>query len=163
MKKQTVGVTLLELLVTVALVAILAAFALPTYRTTVQNNQLVSCANKLVSALQVARSEAVSQRSTILVAADGNLTSIRVGSDPDGNNQVDDAHLMQELDCEGDGLVTTEQNSNATFLAFGANGFRIDGQGQLSFLTCNELGKGRLVRVANSGSITSSEAPDGSC
>lgn len=165
MKKQPKGFTLLELLVTVALVALLAAYAVPSFRNTMQNNQLVACANKLVTAVQFARTEAVATRNSVLVSDAGNndFRSIRVGLDPDGDNFVDDDDLLQVLECEGNGLTIVEQNLNASFLSFGPTGFRADGQGRLSFLTCNEVGNGRLMTVSISGAISSAEAPIGTC
>lgn len=165
MKKCYSGFTLIELLVTVALVALLATFAVPSFRWTIQNNQLVSCANKLVSAVQYAKSEAVTSRQTIFVSDDngGNFTTMRVGTDPDGDNFVDDINLMQIIECEGQGLTITELNSNVSFLSFGPTGFRADGQGVLQFLTCNEAGNGRILNITNGGGVTSSEAPNGSC
>jgi len=59
----TRGFTLIELLVTMTVVAILLAVAIPSYQTFVLNNRMSSQSNDLLSAFQLARSEAI-KRST---------------------------------------------------------------------------------------------------
>ncbi len=160
---QTKGFTLLELLITVALVAVLASFALPSFRATVQNNQLASCSNKLIAAVQLAKSEAVTLRQTIVVASDlaaTNQPAFRIGTDPDGGNDVDDADIMQTFECQGDGVTITP---NLNFISFGSSGFRADGQGQKVFMACNELGRGVNITVSTGGAVTTADAADGSC
>jgi prepilin-type N-terminal cleavage/methylation domain-containing protein len=53
------GFTLIELLVTLAIAAILLTTAIPSFREIIRNNQLTTQANNLVTALHLARSEAV--------------------------------------------------------------------------------------------------------
>jgi prepilin-type N-terminal cleavage/methylation domain-containing protein len=163
MNRSQAGFTLLELLVTVALVAILAAFAIPSFRTTMQNNQLVACANKISAAVQLAKSEAVTTRRNITVAGDGagSFVTIQVGADPDGDGTIDD--LIQRLECEGDDITLVETSANASFFSFGPTGFRSDGQGTLTFLTCNSIGNGKVLNLSNGGGVTSNDAPNGSC
>ncbi|MGM3389121.1 GspH/FimT family pseudopilin [Stutzerimonas stutzeri] len=51
--------TLIELMITLAILAILLAIAAPSFRDTIQNNRTQTIANDLTTALQFARSEAV--------------------------------------------------------------------------------------------------------
>jgi len=53
------GFTLMELMITVAVMAILLTAALPNFRTALQNNRLTAQANELITAMQFARSEAL--------------------------------------------------------------------------------------------------------
>ncbi|MFB1487585.1 MULTISPECIES: GspH/FimT family pseudopilin [unclassified Thiocapsa] len=53
------GFTLLELMVTVAIAAILLTLGVPSFRDLVQNNRAATQVNALVTALSLARSEAV--------------------------------------------------------------------------------------------------------
>ena len=58
MKKQT-GFTLIELMVTVSILATVLAIGVPSFRSLIENNRIRSVTNDLVAALQFARSEAV--------------------------------------------------------------------------------------------------------
>lgn len=53
------GFTLVELMVTIAVAAILAAVAVPSLGELIRNNRLAAGSNELVTALQLARAEAV--------------------------------------------------------------------------------------------------------
>ncbi len=57
MKRQA-GVTLLELIVTMAVLALLVGIGIPSFNSVVRNNRLATQANELVAALSLARSEA---------------------------------------------------------------------------------------------------------
>jgi len=64
------GFTLIELLITIVVVSILLATAVPSIMQMVKNNRVTTQANKLVTAIQLARNEAVKRgtRSTICAA-----------------------------------------------------------------------------------------------
>lgn len=53
------GFTLIELMITLSILAILIAIAAPSFRDTIQNSRTLTIANDLTTALQFARSEAV--------------------------------------------------------------------------------------------------------
>lgn len=61
------GFTLVELLVTVAIAAIVLSVAVPSMRDIIQNSRISSVTNELVSALMVARSEAIRQNAMACV------------------------------------------------------------------------------------------------
>lgn len=95
-QSRTRGFTLLELLVTLALVAILAALAAPSFTTLINSNRLSGAANDIVAALQVARMEAVRRGENVVIcpSADGATCSgtdwsrMIVFSDRNGNQAV---------------------------------------------------------------------------
>lgn len=74
------GFTLLELMITVALLGILAALAAPSFNSLIQSSRLTASANELVAALQMARMEAIRTNSRVEVCPSTNGSSC-AGSD----------------------------------------------------------------------------------
>ncbi|MGK0172810.1 MAG: type IV fimbrial biogenesis protein FimT, partial [Gammaproteobacteria bacterium] len=86
MKKQT-GLTLIELLVTVAVAAILAALAVPSFNDFIKNERIVAEANDIVAALYLARTEALkrNRRVTVCPSADADAAAPSCTIDSAGN------------------------------------------------------------------------------
>ncbi|MFP4209434.1 MAG: GspH/FimT family pseudopilin [Wenzhouxiangella sp.] len=59
------GLTLLELMITIAVLAILVTAGIPQFQRLIQSNQTTSGANDLLSSLQLARSESVRRGSPV--------------------------------------------------------------------------------------------------
>lgn len=73
------GFTLVELMVTIAIVAILSAIALPSFSTAIRSSRLASTTNEFIAAVSLARSEAAKSNRTARICASSNGTSC--GSD----------------------------------------------------------------------------------
>ncbi|TDK33706.1 GspH/FimT family pseudopilin [Luteimonas terrae] len=58
-RMRTRGFTLVELMVTIAIVAILAAIAFPSFRSVIRSNRLAGMSNEVTGALALARAEAI--------------------------------------------------------------------------------------------------------
>lgn len=84
MKKYS-GFTLIELMITLFIVGVLLAVGVPSLKTFMQGNQLVASTNELISALHIARSEAIklNSRVSICESSDGK-TCDNSGSWKDG-------------------------------------------------------------------------------
>ena len=65
------GFTLIELMVTIAVLAIVLTIAVPSFQGVIRSNQLTTEANTLASALQLARSEAVKRGVDVSLSANG--------------------------------------------------------------------------------------------
>ena len=70
---QQAGFSLLELLITVAIISILAMVAAPSFQSMMENNQTLTLANQLISAFNYARSESVKRRKPVTVCARNTL------------------------------------------------------------------------------------------
>lgn len=76
------GFTLVEMMVTVAVIAIVTAIAVPAFSKMISHNRLVSSSNEMIAALQLARAEALTRRSSTVLCAsnDGTTCSGSMGS-----------------------------------------------------------------------------------
>ncbi|NOZ11047.1 MAG: prepilin-type N-terminal cleavage/methylation domain-containing protein, partial [Gammaproteobacteria bacterium] len=74
LKKQT-AFTLIELSITLVIIAILATMMAPSFSELVQNTRLTSNANLLVGSLSYARTKAISRGSPVCICASNNSTN----------------------------------------------------------------------------------------
>ena len=68
MRKES-GFTLLELIITMVVGAILMAIAIPNFRITIQNSRLSSQLNTLLSGMVYSRSEAIKRNTNVVICA----------------------------------------------------------------------------------------------
>lgn len=109
MKRKThAGFTIIELMTTVAIAAILLAVAVPSYTNMVLNNCLTTKTNTLVGSMQLARSSAVTFSDNVSVGA----LACRLDEDDDGvaDGTCDNADEFGEgivvyRDLDADGLA----------------------------------------------------------
>lgn len=75
------GFTLIELMITLALAAIILSAAVPSFRALVQNNRITAQVNEFITALSLARSEAVKRGVSVRVCTSVNGASCAGGGD----------------------------------------------------------------------------------
>lgn len=73
------GFTLIELMVGVAIMAILLAVGVPSFQSAVASNRLTSSTNDVVSALALARTEAIRRGTRVTVCKSANATACTTG------------------------------------------------------------------------------------
>lgn len=72
-RNRSQGFTLIELMVTITIVAVLAGLAAPSFNSAILSNKLTGFANSFVASAQLARSEAIKRNAVVRVcrSADG--------------------------------------------------------------------------------------------
>lgn len=115
------GFTLVELMVTVAITAILAAIAVPSFSRMIADNRVTTQANDLLTGISLARSEAVKRGTTVTMrpngaAGYGTGWCVHLGGDCSGTNIIRSQDGSSNVVLGGDDVA-----SAITFDSFGAN------------------------------------------
>jgi len=122
MGKKQQGLTLIELMVTLAVAIILITVGMPMFTGMAANNRAAAQTNDLVSALKLARSEAVKRSAPVVTRragaawTDGWLVFI-----DNNNNGVNDTGetILRSWDAPAGGTVS---NGGVDFVSFAATG-----------------------------------------
>jgi type IV fimbrial biogenesis protein FimT len=130
---QLSGFTIIELMIVLAIAAILAAIAAPSFTATIQNNRLVTQVNELQASLGLARSEAVKRNDNVTTCPSNN------GAGCLGNWQ---SGWIVFVDADADGVVA---NVNDILRVHGA----ISGGNTISFTQANVIYNGTGLSRAN--------------
>ena len=160
MKQRQTGLTLVELMVTLAAAIILLSVGMPFFGGIIANNRAVADANGFLSSFKLARSEAVKRASFVVVAP----TSVSAGWESGWQ-------VYEELDVPADASFGTQGGSEPTLRRWdpidvtlggvpGFVGFNSTGQatpGSASTITISPLDasvpRSRCLQIAASGQI----------
>lgn len=146
MNKFKSGFTLVEMMVTVAVLAIIIGIATPSFVEMMRQNTLRSQANELLALMHYARSEAIKRRNNVEVA-------ISAGSG--GSGWVASVNIPGTSPITG---VRTLDNSASTSviastsIVFEANGRR-SATTNVSCIAISYSGKVRTINIGVSGSL----------
>ncbi len=81
-KKRQSGFSILEVLVTLAIVAILMGIGIPSFQNLMDTNRMAAAVNDLVGGMHAARAEAIKRRANITICASSDWNT----ADPDCDN-----------------------------------------------------------------------------
>jgi len=109
------GFTLMELLVTLAVVAIVASLAVPSFQNMIATQRVRSAANDLVASLNFARSEAVKRNATVTMTP-------AAGGWSDGWTIASGGNALRVQDAVTG--ITLTGTPSATAFSFGGDGRR---------------------------------------
>lgn len=107
------GVNLIELMIIVIVLGVSLSIAVPSWNAFTSSNNLTSYTNDLVSAMTIARSEAIVRRTDIsLIAANSNWTANgwQVVDDANNNGIVDAGELLRDYSSISSNTITMTNN-----------------------------------------------------
>jgi type IV fimbrial biogenesis protein FimT len=128
------GITLVELLVTVAMLVIVLSIGVPSFEGASNTSKLAGTASELSAAVQLARSEAVRRNRNAVLCRSENGTSCAAGSiwtgwivfvDDDGDDQADSGEMLVRTGTLPSGIgvrgspAIASRDDRITFLATG--------------------------------------------
>lgn len=160
------GFTLIELVVTLAVAAILTTIAVPSFRGFVESNRLTAVTNDLIADFQLARSEALKRSANTIIckSADG-ASCTAAGTWNSGwivFADIDGSGTWTQTAGKEDVMVRTHQSlpvgttlaaSPAAIVTFDRQGLLTPlGTGAGAYTICNsQLGKSRVVNLNSTG------------
>ena len=177
-RKRIAGITLLEVLTVITIVAILMALGVPSYQYVTSANRISGEVNALLGDLQYARAEAIKEGQTVSVCASSNLTTCSgtttwqngwiVFSDVNGTGAVDspsDTILRaQRAFPLGD---TFNANNSMKFVTFNREGFALNLANPPVTVTLHaavpSTGSTRCLQITIVGQLTTETAGTGAC
>jgi len=109
---RNLGVTLIELIITISIAGILVSIAIPSFSSIIRSTRLTTYANELVTSLNLARSEAVKRGVQVSVKKKGST------------NQNWDSGWDIFTDLDGDGTLDAADTLLKTYPAL-TNGFTL--------------------------------------
>jgi type IV fimbrial biogenesis protein FimT len=131
---RAAGYTLIELLMTMSVAAIVAMIGVPSFRYVTNSNRIAGEINGLVGDLQLARAEAIKEgrNVTVCVSTSGtgcvaNATTWESGwmvfSDPNNNGTPDAGETILRVQSTFTGLDTFRASNNISAITFNREGY----------------------------------------
>lgn len=161
------GITLIELIVTLAVLSILVAFGVPSMQDVIKRNKVQSILQDFSTSLKFARSEAVRQSGKVSMCASSNQTSCAgtgnwkqgwiIFKDVDGDRIVDsgtDTLLRAHEGLDDGHTLTFDYSATALAVTFKARGYTDGQNGTFKLCAPGNVNKyARGIIIQNTGSL----------
>ncbi|MCA1779969.1 MAG: GspH/FimT family pseudopilin [Xanthomonadaceae bacterium] len=155
------GFTIMELLIGIAILAILTVVALPNFIAFTQNNRLAAQANELVATLQYARSEALKRGVDVQIcssasgtACDGDWNDGWVAvADPDAT----DPQLLRVWQSPGGDFSFDPPAGTVRFENDGVSSVDAEQTFRLQLASCTN-DNARIIAIQNTGRVSAERA-----
>lgn len=154
---RTTGFTLIELMVTIAVLAILTALAFPSFQGTLRSNRIATTTNELLASISMARSEAIrsTQGGGVCSSTDGKAcggdwnSGWLVWTDSNGNEKLDGTEpVIRYVQPKARLLVS----GSATLIAFDSRGRSASGKQDISLQPEGDIAEpARCLRISPAG------------
>jgi type IV fimbrial biogenesis protein FimT len=161
MKKNS-GFTLLEVMVTIGIIAIVSAIAIPNYLSYLPKHRLNGGARDVYSAMQYARLKAVKERTPVSIIFNTGADSFTVFDDANGNGTIDGGDTVLKtgnMPPDVDITNATEFTGLVTWCGFNTRGLPVQskiGAVELQSTSQNLLLKEIRLRISGSTVIRTS-------
>ena len=152
------GFTLIEMMVTVAILAIILGIGVPSFQTLIERNRVSAASNKLFTALTTARSEAIRRGQ--------NITLSRTGDSWAGGWSIAAGNTTLRFEnALPNGIGITETNGVAS-VVFGVNGrvtTPVDGYAMFKVCFTGSTVNAREIAISQIGHVQSRVASTTGC
>jgi type IV fimbrial biogenesis protein FimT len=161
------GFTIIELMVTIVVFAVLMALAIPAFSDFVVRNRLKSYSNSLLHTFYLARTEAITRNQRVAVCKSSNKTSCTGNWDDgwiifvDNNNngaREGTETIIHAMDAFANNYTLTGNTNVATYVSYTSQGLTRLTSGALqagTFTLCPPspatAGEGRSIVISNTG------------
>ncbi len=152
--KPTLGFTLIELLIVVSIIGITLGIAVPSFRSLIASNRLTTSANNLLSALQLAKNEAMKSNRLVIVSKNGSWASgwiVFSDNNQDGAQAVDGTEpTISTFDGLSTGFTVNPTNGYANVVTYRPDGHSTT-NGSFYFCSPASTADFRRVVIASTG------------
>lgn len=170
---------MIELIVTMAIAAVVLSIAVPSYQTSIQNNRKTTSINSLATSLQLARSTAISRRVTVTVCKSNDITNAvptcrngggsgdwsqgwMIFTNANDNTSIDGADTLLRVQdalqgrvpgAPADGVSLIGNDNAVDLISFSAQGLARASNGTISYCDTRGATTASALNISRSGQV----------